>query len=70
MFKKCINCDGKGRVPMMGIDVPCPVCKGDGKLNVPNGKKICPTCKGKGGDFGPSGTACKECRGAKFVDEK
>lgn len=70
MFKKCINCDGKGSVRMLGIDTLCPVCKGAKGLEVPKGKMICPTCKGKGGSFGHGGTVCKECRGTKFVDKK
>lgn len=69
MFKECINCEGKGRLKTLGMEILCPACKGAKGLDVPKGKKICPTCKGKGGDFGPTGTACKECRGTKFVDE-
>lgn len=68
-FQDCINCDD-GYVKMLGTKFPCPVCKGLRMLEVPKGKKICPTCKGTGGTYGLAGTACKECHGTKFVDNK
>ena len=70
MFEKCINCDGKGRVKTLGMEMLCPVCKGLGRLDVPMGKKICSACKGKGGKYTLGGETCKECHGTKFVDKK
>lgn len=70
MLKTCKKCSGKGSIPMLGHNLPCPVCQKLGKVDVPDGMDICDNCKGSGGTHTATGKLpCLVCKGTGFVPD-